>query len=80
MARRSTTNRGSRGYRDRLVGVREAKPTFLIICEGEKTEPNYFRVLRLDHRLNASVEVWGEGLDPSQLLKRALAELPESWL
>jgi hypothetical protein len=36
---------------------------FLIVCEGEKTEPNYFREIRAAHRLHtANVEV-----QPSEL-------------
>jgi len=34
----------------------------LIVCEGRKTEPNYFTGLRDDYRLNsANVEITGEG-------------------
>ncbi len=32
----------SRGYSPRKVKIREVRQTFLIVCEGEKTEPNYF--------------------------------------
>jgi hypothetical protein len=31
------------GYSERKVKNREVKQTFLIVCEGEKTEPNYFK-------------------------------------
>lgn len=74
MVRRSATGRGTRGYRQRQVGVREPKQRFLIVCEGEKTEPNYFQGLRQDHRLNATVTVMGKGLDPSQLVETAQTE------
>jgi hypothetical protein len=74
MARRSATGRGTRGYRQRPVDVREPKQRFLIVCEGEKTEPNYFQGLRQDHRLNATVTVMGKGLDPSQLVETAETE------
>jgi hypothetical protein len=30
----------SRGYSERKIEVRDKKETFLIVCEGEKTEPN----------------------------------------
>ena len=61
MARRSATGKGKQGIRPRLVDVREPKQRFLIVCEGEKTEPNYFQGLKNDHRLNARVTVMGKG-------------------
>jgi len=30
----------------RRAGFRQQKPIVLIVCEGEKTEPNYFNDLR----------------------------------
>lgn len=37
-------------------------PRILIVCEGEKTEPDYFKFLRNKFRLNvADVEVRGDG-------------------
>lgn len=74
MARRSATGKGRQGIRQRQVDVREPKQRFLIICEGEKTEPNFFQGLRQDHRLNATVTVMGKGLDPGQLVETAQAE------
>lgn len=74
MARRSNSGRGSRGYQPRLVNSRETKQRFLIVCEGEKTEPNYFAALRKDHRLNAIVKVKGVGFDPSNVVDAALDE------
>ena len=74
MPRRSATERGTRGYRERRVNSREPIQRFLIVCEGEKTEPRYFGKLREDHRLNAKVTVLGVGLDPSQLIERTLAD------
>lgn len=74
MARRRATSRGTKGYRQRAVDVREPKQRFLIVCEGQKTEPYYFQALRQDHRLNATVTVMGKGLDPSQLVETAQTE------
>ena len=44
----------------RISGVREVKQTFLIICEGVNTEPDYFNAFRLT---SATVKamVQGEG-------------------
>ena len=39
-------SKGKRGYNSREVATREIKQTFLIVCEGSKTEPNYFRGFR----------------------------------
>ncbi|MDD9874841.1 MAG: RloB family protein, partial [Gammaproteobacteria bacterium] len=37
-------------------------PKILIVCEGEKTEPNYFNGLRDELKLsNARVEITGKG-------------------
>ena len=37
---------------------RETNPRILIVCEGEKTEPNYFKGLKDDLRLNsANIEI-----------------------
>lgn len=71
MARQRETDRGTRGYRQRQVNIREPKLRFLIVCEGSKTERYYFEELRKDHRLNAEVTVRGLGLDPSQLVDTA---------
>lgn len=74
MARRSAAGKGRHGIHQRQVDVREPKQRFLIVCEGEKTEPYYFHGLRQDHRLNATVTVMGKGLDPSQLVEAAYTE------
>ena len=56
------------GYSPRIVNSREAKQTFLIVCEGEKTEPNYFREFRVP---TVRIKVEGVGENPSQLVSRA---------
>jgi hypothetical protein len=38
--------------RDRATDFRATRERILIVCEGEKTEPNYFRALIAYHRLN----------------------------
>ncbi len=49
----------------RLVGIRDLRPRFLIVCEGEKTEPNYFK----SFRVNAVVEVKGTGRSTLDLVE-----------
>jgi hypothetical protein len=44
----SIKKRFAREEKKRLVGTREKRVYFLIICEGEKTEPNYFEALKKD--------------------------------
>ena len=43
--------RGKKDHRTsnltRRQGVREIKQSFLIVCEGEKTEPDYFKAFRM---------------------------------
>lgn len=49
--------------------TRELLPRFLIVCEGEKTEVNYFRSFFRRFRING--EVTGEGQSNLSLIKRA---------
>jgi len=58
----------SRGYSQRKVDTREVKQTFLIVCEGEKTEPNYFKSFRVP---TVVIEVKGLGENPSRLVESA---------
>lgn len=58
----------SRGYSPRKVNNREVKQRFLIVCEGEKTEPNYFRSFRVPKKV---IDVKGLGKNPSKLVNRA---------
>ena len=55
----------------RSTNNRQPRKVFLIICEGEETEPNYFNSLARDLRVNAQVEVSGVGNDPKTLLRKA---------
>lgn len=51
MPRHRPPGRAARS-RDRAMDFRPARERILIVCEGEKTEPNYFRGLIEYHRLN----------------------------
>jgi RloB-like protein len=57
-----------RGYSERKVGNREIRETFLIVCEGEKTEPNYFKSFRV---VSARIYIEGFGANPSKLIEEA---------
>ncbi len=60
----------SRGYSLRKVNTREVKQRFLIVCEGSKTEPNYFRSFRVPKNV-AEIDVQGVGENPSKLVQSA---------
>jgi hypothetical protein len=65
MSRRKVT---SRGHSSRKVNIRDVKSRFLIVCEGEKTEPNYFKSFRVPKKV---VDVHGLGENPRKLVKSA---------
>jgi hypothetical protein len=60
--------KANRGYSSRKVDIREVKQRFLIVCEGEKTEPNYFRSFRVP---KVVIDVQGLGENPSRLIESA---------
>lgn len=60
----------SRGYSPRKVDTREVRQRFLIVCEGEKTEPNYFRSFRVPKNV-AEIDVEEVGENPSKLVNSA---------
>lgn len=51
------------------------KKRILIVCEGGKTEPNYFRCFRVS---SAVVEVLGEGYNTESLVWRAIEKRDEA--
>jgi hypothetical protein len=51
----------------RKMNARPLRPRFLIVCEGEKTEPNYFR----SFRVTADVKVVGTGRGTTNVVKEA---------
>lgn len=54
----------------RKVGNRGLpRPAILIVCEGEKTEPNYFKGFRIK---SVHVRVCGLGLDPKSLIEATI--------
>lgn len=60
----------STAYQSRKVGVITPNPRILIMCEGEKTEPNYFNGFKLS---NVSVELEStKGGDALHVVQRAI--------
>lgn len=73
MARRRFRSRNS--Y-ERRGPTREPYDVVIIVCEGGRTEPNYFNGLKVAHRLSsANVDVQPMGMDPLNLVDHAIGEL-----
>ena len=58
----------------RTSSLKLVKQTFLIVCEGEVTEPEYFNSFRLT---SANVKAIGKGMNTVSLVKEAIAH-PEA--
>ena len=64
----------------RRAGWRKARDRVLIVCEGEKTEPNYLKEIRESLGLtNADIVLCGEecGSDPMSVVRYALERFEE---
>jgi hypothetical protein len=63
----------------RRGAVREPKRRFLIVCEGSRTEPLYFRALSREFRNQlVEIEIEGQGQAPKSLVERAAARKKEA--
>ena len=63
------SSRRQRGSLRRIVDTRPVRERFLIICEGAKTEPNYFKAFRVP--MDVQVSIIGLGEDPLTLVRSA---------
>lgn len=61
--------RQGRPYQDRRVDTRHPRERFLIVCEGEKTEPNYFRGFRVPKDV---IEIEGTGKNTLSVVDHAI--------
>lgn len=61
--------RRANGRHSRKQNVREVRQRFLIVCEGKKTEPNYFK----SFDVQTDVRVVGVGADPMHVVREAIA-------
>jgi hypothetical protein len=68
---RRHAKKSSRGYGERIIGALEVKQRFLIVCEGKKTEPQYFQVFRVPKII---VIVVGIGDNTVGVVEQALEE------
>lgn len=67
MSKRNPRHR--KGYSERIVDAREPKERFLIVCEGEKTEPNYFKGFR---PAGKGLDIRGVGYNTIRLVREAI--------
>lgn len=62
-------NRRKEPVLERAVPTKLERPTILIVCEGENTEPSYFNQFKLS---TATIKAVGEGYNTVSLVNRAL--------
>ena len=63
-------------YSKRKIGARGTpKETFLIVCEGKCTEPNYFKSFRIT---SVNIKVEGLGCNTLSLVKRTIEYMEEA--
>lgn len=55
-------------------GKTTSRKKILIICEGEKSEPNYLEWLKFEWRVQAEIEIIGKCGDPLHVVERAVKE------
>ncbi|GCA91004.1 RloB family protein [Microcystis aeruginosa] len=65
-----SNNRNTSDYLRRQTKTRETRKRFLIICEGEKTEVNYFKAFTVPKKIEFRVK--GEGKNSLSLVEKAI--------
>ena len=63
-------NRNTSDYLRRQTKTRETRKRFLIVCEGERTEVNYFKAFTVPKKIE--VRVKGEGKNSLSLVEKAI--------
>ncbi len=58
--------RRTRATRERMIDRRAMRPRILIVCEGGKTEPNYFLAFKVTN------DVYGRGLETIRVVEEAI--------
>lgn len=74
MARDNAPRERQKKQLERKLGRRASYDRILIVSEGSKTEPNYFKEIRAAHRLhtaNVEVQPSGLGTEPIQVVQYA---------
>ena len=65
---KKSSSRSKIDYYNRKV---KSRRWFLIVCEGEKTEPNYFKSFPVDTKV-IKLDIKGEGKNTKSLVKKAI--------
>ena len=65
-----SNNRNTSDYLRRQTKARETRKKFLIVCEGEKTEVNYFKAFAVPKKFEVMVK--GEGKNSLSLVEKAI--------
>ncbi len=65
-----SNNRNTSDYLRRQTKTRETRKRFLIVCEGEKTEVNYFKAFDVPKKIEVTVR--GEGKNSLSLVEKAI--------
>src|SRR5690242_21195254 len=71
MNSRALRSRRNLPYSRRQVNTRETLQRFLIVCECERTEPNYFNRFRVPKDV-VSIDVHGLGYNTVSLVRKAI--------
>jgi hypothetical protein len=66
-----TNTSGRRTSKQRRVGAFDYAQTFLIVCEGERTEPNYFLAFRMAGDVRR-IDVHGLGYNTRSLVEKTI--------
>ena len=69
MSKSSRRARRGKGNLNRRINNRDLRKEFLIVCEGERTEPHYFEAFRVAKEV---YDVVGEGDNTINLVRRAI--------
>lgn len=64
-------NRNTSDYFQRKTKTRKTRKRFLIVCEGEKTEVNYFKAFNVSKKIEVMVR--GEGKNSVSLVEKAIS-------
>lgn len=75
MPRKSRSSNQPPGIRKRRVEERPLRDRFLIVCEGEKTEPNYFRKFAVPK--DVIVEIVGTRKNTVKVVRKAIEKKNE---
>jgi hypothetical protein len=59
-------------YLQRANETREELPRILVVCEGEQTEPNYFRALAAEVRVSVQLKIVGLGDNTDSLVQQGI--------